>query len=188
MPKFRNLNQRQALFCQHIAAGLSGVEAFKRVTPGNPRDCDVKAAQMRRKPGVEERIRELMRENGKKSEMTRQEVLQWLSAVIRTSPGEVTKSSSLCQAYEETPDGTIKLRMVDKVVCLQQLARMCAWNSPELLLEIAAGDSLRNYLLELRRQTLGAGGMSSMAGEQASAIIELENGANGEEPRQGAHE
>ena len=179
MPKFKNLNQRQELFCQHIAAGLSGVEAFKRVTPGNPRDCDVKAAQMRRKPGVQARIAELMVQNAKKSEMTRQEALQWLSAVIRTSPSEVTKSSSLCQVYEETPDGTIKLRIVDKVVALQQLARMCAWNSPELLLEIGAGDSLRNYLLELRRQTLGAGEMSSMAGEQAAPIIELENGVNG---------
>ena len=174
MPKFKNLNQRQALFCQHIAEGLSGVEAFKRVTPGNPRDCDVKAAQMRRKPGVEARIAALLAQNAKKSEMTRQEALQWLSAVIRTSPSEVTKSSSLCQAYEETPDGTIKLRMVDKVVALQQLARMCAWNSPEQL-EIGAGDSLKNYLMELRRQTLGAGEIFSKAGEQAAPIIELKN-------------
>ena len=155
MPKFKNLNQRQALFCQHIAAGLSGVEAFKRVTPGSPRDCDVKAAQMRRKPGVEARIRELMRENDKKSEMSRQEALQWLSAVIRTSPGEVTKSSPLCQAYEETPDGTIKLRIVDKVVALQQLARMCDWNSAERI-EVSA-DSLGSYLLELRAQSLFGG-------------------------------
>ena len=91
VPKFKNLNQRQELFCQHIAAGLSGVEAFKRVTPGSPRDCDVKAAQMRRKPGVEARIRELMRENDKKSEMSRQEALQWLSAVIRTSPAKLQR-------------------------------------------------------------------------------------------------
>ena len=113
--------------------------------------------------------------------MTREEALRWLAAVIRTSPAEIGKNSPLCQVYEETPYGTIKLRMVDKVLALQQLDRMCAWNSPEQL-EIGAGDSLKNYLLALRRQTLGAGGMSSLAGEQAAPIIELENGANGEEP------
>ena len=60
MPKLKRLNQRQELFARHIASGLSGVEAFKRITPGNPRDCDSKANQMRRHPAVEQRIRELM--------------------------------------------------------------------------------------------------------------------------------
>ena len=140
-----------------------------------------------KRPGVRAAVQQLQEENNKKSKISREEALRWLASVIRTSPGEVTKNSSLCQAYEETPDGTIKLRMVDKVVCLQQLARMCAWNCAEQL-EIGAADSLKNYLMELRRQTLGAGGMFSMAGERAAPIIELENGGNGEEPRQGANE
>ena len=72
--------------------------------------------------------------------------------------------------------------MCDKVIAFQTTCSRCAWISPEQL-EIGAGDSLRNYLMELRRQTLGAGGMSSMSGERAAPIIELENGGNGEEPR-----
>jgi hypothetical protein len=60
MPKFKNLNQRQEVFAQGIASGLSGVEAFKRVTPGNPKDCDVKADKMRRQPAVAARIQELL--------------------------------------------------------------------------------------------------------------------------------
>ena len=102
VPKFKNLNQRQEVFCQHIAAGLSGVEAFKRVTPGSPRDCDVKAAQMRRKPGVEERIRELMRENDKRATLSRQQALKWLTRVILTGAGDVGPHDSLCQSHKYT--------------------------------------------------------------------------------------
>ena len=130
---------------------------------------------MRRRPRVQARLAELMVQNAKKSEMTRQEALQWLSAVIRTSPSEVTKSSSLCQAYEETPDGTIKLRMVDKVVALQQLARMCAWNSPEQL-QIGAADSLKNYLMALRSQSF-FGRLDSPPEQRAVSLIEIEGPA-----------
>ena len=102
MPKFKNLNQRQEVFCQHIAAGLSGVEAFKRVTPGNPRDCDVKAAQMRRKPGVEQRIQQLMAENAQRAQMTREELLAFYAEVIRTPADRVPAGSPVIQAYERT--------------------------------------------------------------------------------------
>ena len=54
------------------------------------------------------------------------------------------------------------------------------------LLECAPGIRRSCCLRSVR--TLGAGGMFSMAGEREAPIIELENGGNGEEPRQGANE
>ena len=155
MPKFKNLNQRQEVFCQHIAAGLSGVEAFKRVTPGSPRDCDVKAAQMRRKPGVEERIRELMRENDKRATLSREQALEWLTRVVITPAGDVGPHDSLCQSHKVTSgDGweSHEVKIPDKLIALQQLARMCDWFSPDRL-EVNL-DSLGSYLLELRAKSL----------------------------------
>ena len=155
MPKFKNLNQRQALFCQHIAAGLSGVEAFKRVTPGAPRDCDVKAAQMRRKPGVEQRIQQLMAENARSAKFTRERAIEWLERVITTPVSELTPDSPLVQSVKET-DGGRELRMCDKLIALQTLGKMCNWFSREKFeLEIGAADSLKNYLMELPATNIG---------------------------------
>ena len=180
MPKFKNLNQRQALFCQHIAEGLSGVEAFKRVTPGSPRDCDVKAAQMRRKPGVEERIRELMRENDKRATLSREQALKWLTRVITTGAGDVDPHDPLCQSHKVTSgDGweSHEVKIPDKLVAMHTLGKMCNWFSPEKF-EIGVADSLRNYLLQLRSQSVFGGTFSpTVSAATGAPVIELEAGA-----------
>jgi hypothetical protein len=162
MPKFKRLNQRQEVFAQGIASGLSGVEAFKRVTPGNPKDCDAKANQMRGQPGVEERIRELMRENARESEMTRKELLNFYAAVIRTPADQVPAGSPVIQSYETTESG-YKIRVCDKIAAGAQLQKMTGWNEPERV-ELT-GDSLNAYIIALRRQPIGGG-----------EVLELENG------------
>ena len=190
MPKFKNLNQRQEVFCQHVAAGLSGVEAFKRVTPGSPRDCDVKAAQMRRKPGVEERIRELMRENDKRATLSREQMLEWLTRVIMTGAGSVTPTDSLCQAHKVTNGNgweSHEVKVPDKLGALQTLCKMCNWFSPEKF-EFGVADSLKDYLSELRAQPFGSGGTFVATVDRATPLIELENGESGEERRNGGTE
>jgi hypothetical protein len=180
MPKFKNLNQRQEIFAQGIASGLSGVEAFKRVTPGNPKDCDAKANQMRRQPGVEARIKELMRENAQKATLSREQVLEWLTRVITTGAGNVTPTDSLCQAHKHTTgDGwqAHEIRLPDKLGAAAQMARMCDWNSAEKI-ELSA-NSLTNYLHELRQQPFIGGRVL----ELERPALPLDNGGNGEESR-----
>jgi hypothetical protein len=175
MPKFKRLNQRQEMFARGIASGLSGVEAFKRVTAGDPRDCDVKANQMRGQPGVEERINELMRENALESEMSRKELMTFYARTIRTPADRVPAGSPVIQAYEETPEGGRKIRICDKIAAGAQLARMTGWNEPDKL-ELSASSSLTQYLSDLRaeREPLPA------------KVIEIENGsrAGGRERRE----
>jgi hypothetical protein len=186
MPKLKRLTQRQEVFARHIASGLSGVEAFKRVTPGNPRDCDSKANQMRRHPAVEQRIRELMRENAQGAKFTRERAIEWLERVITTGAGDVRPHDPLCQSHKHTTgDGweSHEVKIPDKLGAMQTLCRMCDWFSPEKI--SVSSDSLSSYLLQLRSQRL-LGGSFNVAGERA-APIELENGANGENyPVQGA--
>jgi hypothetical protein len=186
MPKFKRLNQRQEVFAQGIAAGLSGVEAFKRVTPGNQRDCDVKAAQMRRKPGVEGRIAELLAQNARKSEMTRAELMAFYATVIRTPADQVPPGSPVIQAYEETPEGGRKIRIVDKAAAGQALARMCGWNEPEQV-NLGLANTLTTYLAELRAQRIGDG-MFTVAGERTAPVIELGKSQANSIDHQGASE
>jgi Terminase small subunit len=184
MPKFKRLNQRQEVFAQGVAAGLSGVEAFKRATPGNPKDCDVKANQMRGQPGVEERIKELMRENDKKATLSREQMLAWLTRVITTGAGSVIPTDSLCQAHKHTAgDGweADEIRLPDKLAAATQLAKMCDWNSPERV-ELRA-DTLSKYLLELRARPFMSEGVFEL--EQPAALLK---NANSEESCQDAGE
>jgi hypothetical protein len=146
-------NQRHEVFAQGIAKGLSASDAFRVVTPGNPKNVDIKACQMRRQAGVEERIAELRRENDRKATLSRQQALEWLTRVITTPAGEVGPHDPLCQSNKHTTgDGweAHEIRIPDKLGALQQLAKMCDWNSAERISVDA--DSLSNYLLELRSQ------------------------------------
>jgi hypothetical protein len=178
MPKFKRLNQRQEVFAQGIASGLSGVEAFRRVTPGKPKDCDAKANQMRGQPGVEERIRELMRENARESEMTRKELLAFYATAIRTPADQVPPGSPIIQSYEVTEHGH-KIRIIDKAAAGAALAKMCDWNAADRVQ--ITGDSLNKYIVALRARPIG--------GEvHEGEVRELENGGNGDEAHQEAQD
>ena len=173
-------NQRHEVFAQGIAKGLSASDAFRVVTPGNPKNVDIKACQMRRQRGVEERIRELRAENARKSEMTRGELLAFYAAVIRTPADRVPPGSPVIQSYEQDSAGRVKVRICDKATSGAQLAKMCGWNEPDKV-EMSA-DSLTSYLRELRSRSLGDYGQPvegfTVARDKATPIIEL--GANGE--------
>ena len=159
MPKLKRLTQRQEVFARHIASGLSGVEAFKRVTPGNPRDCDSKANQMRRHPAVEQRIRELMRENAEVAKFTRERAIEWLERVITTGAGDVGPHDPLCQSHKVTSgDGweSHEVKVPDKLIAMQTLGKMCDWFSPDRI-KLSTDDSLSAYLSELRSQPFGRG-------------------------------
>ena len=176
-------NQRHEVFAQNIAKGLSGVEAFKRVTPATPRDCDVKAAQMRRQPGVAARIEELMAQNSKASELSREELLAFLSDVVTTPAGEITGKSRLCQSIKRTNGNgweTTEVKLPDKLVAVQIINRMCGFEKPSKV-ELT-GDSLSRYIVELRRRPIGGGPVIDL---ESGSPAELENAENGPEHRPG---
>jgi hypothetical protein len=115
MPKFKNLNQRQEVFAQGIASGLSGVEAFKRVTPGNPKGLRCESRQNAPATCCRGADPGTVGANSKASELSREEALRWLSDLIRTPVGSVGKDSPLVQAYEEDSEGKVKVRLADKI-------------------------------------------------------------------------
>ena len=146
---------------------------------------------MRRKPGVEERIQQLMAENAQRAQMSRDELMAFYAACVRTPADRVPPGSPVIQAYEETPEGGRKIRIVDKAAAGAALARMCGWNEEKE--RVPPGNTLMIYLTELRAQRLEPSAFRVGAGGSAPPILEIEpaappaqNGENGGVPRSDA--
>jgi len=100
--------------------------------------------------GVKERIMELRRENDRKCTLSREAALQFLTEVVNTPIGAVTRDSRLAQAMKDTDD-VHEIRMPDKLVAVQTLGKMCNWFSAEKF-EIGLGNNLTAYLAALRAE------------------------------------
>jgi hypothetical protein len=77
-------------------------------------------------------------------------VLEWLCAVIKTGALDVDPRGPLCQSYKQLEGGGCEIRMPDKLGAIQQLSRMCGWNSPERFI-VDAPDPLTQLLQEIRQ-------------------------------------
>jgi hypothetical protein len=173
MPRPRKVAYEK--FAQFVASGLSLAESYRRTT-GQTKNADVKRDQWHRYAGIKERIAELKAQNARKSELSREEALQWLSDLIRTPIGSVGKDSPLVQAYEEDSEGKVKVRLADKIAGMQTLSKMTGWFEPERV-RVSGDNSLNAYLLALRAQPIGGDVI-----ELERPVLPLKNG-NGEESR-----
>jgi Terminase small subunit len=169
MPRLRK--QTYEIFSQFAASGLSLAESYRRTT-GRTAHADVKGSQWHRYAGVKERITELKAENAKRSQMTREELLDFYAEVIRTPADSVPSGSPVIQAYETTESG-YKIRVCDKIAAGAQLQKMTGWNEPERV-ELT-GDSLNAYIIALRRRPIGGGEVLELENGES----ELENNENG---------
>ena len=157
MPAHQSL--RHEKFAQLVASGMTAAQAYREVT-GRRANSDVQSVKMRKRAGVEARIQELAAENAQRAQMTREELMAFYAAVIRTPADQVPAGSPVIQAYEQDSEGRPKLRICDKVAAGAQLSKMTGWNSAERL-EIGV-DTLTCYLRELRAQPLFGGPVLSI--------------------------
>jgi Terminase small subunit len=152
VPVLKNVKHEK--FAQLCATGLSRAEAYRKAAGARAgKNSDANSDDWLNARGVRKRIQQLQERNAERSEMTREEALQWLADLIRTPIGSVGKDSPLVQAYEEDSEGNVKVRLADKIAGFQTLCRMTGWNEPEKI-RVSGGDSLSAYLLELRSQPI----------------------------------
>ena len=151
MPVLKNVKHEK--FAQLCATGLSRAEAYRRVAGVRAgKNSDANSDDWLNARGVRKRIQQLQERNAERSEITREEALQWLADLIRTPIGSVGKDSPLVQAYENS-EGDVKIRLADKIAGLQTLCRMTGWNEPDQV-RLSGTDTLSAYLLELRAQPM----------------------------------
>jgi hypothetical protein len=82
----RGIKQFHIRLAQAVASGLNASEVYRQVS-GNSKNANVHSDEWMKCRGMAERIAELRAENDRKSELSRDEALQWLSDLIRTPIG-----------------------------------------------------------------------------------------------------
>jgi hypothetical protein len=172
-------NPRHERFCQLVVGGMPATHAYRKVAgprAGKPENDDVHSHEWARRPDVRARIRELQEENNRKSQLSREEALQWLAAVIKTPVGQVHTDHPLAQSYKLDSDGNLEVRMPSKIEAIALLAKLNGWCEPDRL-ALSMEDPLKNYLMELRRQPI----FSALARPVQRPVLPLTDGQNGRE-------
>ena len=146
MPQLRNI--RHEKFAQSVACGLPQSEAYRRVAGRGPsaKNANVHANEWANCSGVKERITELQAENARKCEVSREELLQFLTAVVRAKPSEASVENSHCEITFSRNDREVVFP--SKLQAVAQLCKMCNFNAPEKV-SIDAGDSLSALLRDI---------------------------------------
>ena len=145
-------NPRYEKFAQAVASGLSASEAYRQ-SGANGKNADVHAARLMVNDGICARVAELKEAQSQKSELSRDQLREFLTEVILTPAGKVDEQSRLCQSYRITQE-VREIRMPDKLRAVEQLVKLCGWNAPEKL-EHGASNELTELLKRLRGGSSG---------------------------------
>ncbi|HEY5741870.1 MAG TPA: hypothetical protein VIS99_04955 [Terrimicrobiaceae bacterium] len=73
---------------------------------------------------------ELQVAQAQKSELSRDQLRDFLTEVILTPAGKVSEQSRLCQSYKATAE-VREIRMPDKLRAVEQLAKLCGFNEAQ---------------------------------------------------------
>jgi hypothetical protein len=96
-------NSRHELFAQAVASGKSASEAYRR-SGATGKNADVHAARLMVNDGISQRVAELKAAQSQKTELSRDQLREFLIEVILTPAGKVNEQSRLCQSYKDTPE------------------------------------------------------------------------------------
>ena len=125
-------NSRHEAFARLLVQGKSQAEAYRELFPASRRwkadSVHEKASKLGAK--VRPRVAEIQQEGVSKAILTRNELAEYLSRVIRTPVGEVGPDSPLVQEYSADKSG-IRVRMVSKIAAVSELAKLMGWYAPE---------------------------------------------------------
>jgi hypothetical protein len=79
----------------------------------------VHAAKLVVRGSIRERVAELKKAQSQKSELSRDQLREFLTEVILTPGGKVDEQPRLCQSYKNTPE-IREIRMPDKLRAVEQ--------------------------------------------------------------------
>jgi Terminase small subunit len=133
-------------FLPNLATSYSASEAYRQ-SGATGKNADVHAARLIVNDGISKRVAELKAAQAQKSELSRDELREFLTEVILTPAGKVSEQSRLCQSYKVTLE-VREIRMPDKRRAVEQLAKLCGFNEPEKM-EIEHGYKAQQELIEV---------------------------------------
>ena len=147
--------QKQEAFAQAVAAGVTGVMAYREhiSARGTMKTATEAASRLLADPVVAARVAALRKLNGQVAEkqfkFSRVDALRWLLAVVKMPPGKANARSSVCEARVSRAEPYYVT--VDKLAALKQIVAMCGWNHADDPAQKQA-EAMDQLLLELRKR------------------------------------
>jgi hypothetical protein len=167
-------NVRHEKFAQCVASGLSGADAYRQAAEYSGKQADGNAANWMNRPGVRERVNELKEANSRKATLSREQTIEFLCNVIKTSAAKVEEDSPLVQSAEFVDCKLVRVKIPDKIAAVKELTRMCGWAKPDRV-EISATDTLTEFIQSIRKSG-GHGQSGRLPHENVNGIRNWGNG------------
>jgi Terminase small subunit len=116
-------NSRHEKFANLVASGMSASEAYGKAGY-TEKDGNHHGPRLMANDGVRKRVAELKEAQSQKSELSRDQLREFLIELILTPAGTVNEKSRLCQSYKVTAEAR-EIRMPDKLRAAEQLSKLC---------------------------------------------------------------
>lgn len=143
-----SLNPRQAKFAELYHRYGNATRAYgeaydapKTETGSYPNWVSSDGNRLVRNEKVRAEIARLKGESAALSDMTREEMVDYLISAITTPIEQIGPESPLCEEYTVEDSGKIKVKSVSKLAALKELARITGVGEPQKL-ELSADDAL----------------------------------------------
>ncbi len=118
------LSEREEAFARAIVEGLLPTAAFRKITGKSRSGDSVQAGRMLRK--VQVRVDQLKKKTTEGRVMTKREEMEFLTEGAETPVEDISPKHRLCQSYRKYADGSIEVKMVDKLRCIDLLGKFKA--------------------------------------------------------------
>ena len=154
MKTIPTLNSRQIAFVDLVITGKPGGTAWEEAgyqARGNA--ADVQACRALKRPNIQAYLKSERERMAQAGRMTRDELVAFLTSVLRTPVGDVDEKSRLCQEFtiEEAGESVIRkrIKMVGKLEAAGLLVKVMGWNAPENI-QLTASDQLADLIRRIR--------------------------------------
>jgi len=118
------LNSRHERFAQMIALGRMARNAYMEVYDSTPRSAEASSSRLLSNAALRSRVAYLQAEAAKATVLTLAEKRKFLRDVVTTPIYVVDETNPLCQSAERTKDGSVRIKMPDKLRALELDAKL----------------------------------------------------------------
>lgn len=136
------LTARQQKFCEQYLIDLNGTQSAIRAGY-SPKTANRIANENLTKPDIQEKIRELQKEAREQAGITKQEVINTLSDIIRANVADLFQDSGIkpvnelsdiqkkCIESIKISKGKTEIKLFNKLVAIERINKMMGWDLPE---------------------------------------------------------
>jgi phage terminase small subunit len=148
------LSVRERAFVDAFLGGMKTADAYIAAgyKPSTRTKARSSASSLSRRPHVKAAIAKARHAATARAQIGRDEIVGFLTDVIRTAIGKIDENSPLAQEFTRTEgeiSSSYRLKMVDKMAAIKHLTLLLNLE-PTKKIEVEASDPLKSLLLRLR--------------------------------------